>query len=79
MKCQGYAKLTQCATKGEPSREDQKSASSMKQTKPNVPEHICMLHIAESFPLKGDTSIYIEWKNKRSKAENITDTHDENK
>jgi hypothetical protein len=50
----------------------------MKQTKRNVLEHICTWHNAESFPLEDSASIYIERKDKHSKAANI-DTHDENK
>jgi hypothetical protein len=40
----------------------------MKQTKRNVLKHIRMQHIAESFPLVGVTSVYIEQKDKHSKA-----------
>jgi hypothetical protein len=64
----GYTKLTQHATKGEPSHEDRKSASSMKQTKRNILKHIHTRHIFESFPYEGGTSICIERKDKRSKA-----------
>jgi hypothetical protein len=41
----------------------------MKQTKCNILEHIHTWHIAESFPLEGGASIYIEQKDKRSKAD----------